>query len=618
LEKLEVFDPGKDGDLAVFFRMRPLDTHLAALFQRMDPDMDPLLGLAVKILSARTREGHVCLDLAGRDGIWPRALRMAGMEASLDACRRKMATSSLVGERAEEIRPLILAGNRLYLRRYFRAESGLAEGLLKRAREDVHLPDAVALKEALDRFFPGQPQGPVNMQVIAAFAATRKKLCVVVGGPGTGKTTTVCRLLATLCSLVHPLPEVVLAAPTGKAAGRLAASITAGKVGLGGLGEGLLAAIPESASTLHRLLGAGQGGRFRYHRDNPLSADLVVVDEVSMVDLFLMARLVEALKPQARLILLGDRFQLSSVAPGAVLGEICKGAVNQKSVAFARDFESTMGESLRDLPVHPRVPVMADCVVELTQSWRFDAAGGIGQLACALNEGCSEGVRRMLIQEKSAGVCWCPLVGPGDLEAILGPWVKEGFGDLMQAEDPESGFAALERFRILCLLREGPFGVEGLNSLAEGILRKEGFLRMAAPWYAGRPVMVGRNDPATGLFNGDVGITLKDGKTGEIRVYFPWEGGGFRAFHPLRLPDVETVFAMTVHKSQGSEFDRVLLVLPDRDTPVLTREILYTAVTRARQKVVLAGGAELLALGAGRTIRRASGLGETLWRVQAE
>lgn len=576
--------------------------------------MSPTLNLAVTLLSARTREGHVCLDLAGRDGIWPRVARMAGVEPGLDVCRRQMDVSPLVGQQPEDVKPLMLMGNRLYLRRYFRAENRVAQGLLRRAETTLPLPDHRALKDALQRFFPEQDPENANMQKIAALTAAMKALCVIVGGPGTGKTTTVCRLLATLCTLAETPPEVVLTAPTGKAAGRLGASMMAGKSGLPPLPPDHLAAIPESASTLHRLLGLGHGRPPRHHGGNPLSADLVVVDEVSMVDLFLMARLMDALKPNARLILLGDRFQLSSVLPGAVLGEICKGTTDQRSSAFLQDFEAVLGKPL-PFASQTRLPAMADCVVTLSRSWRFEASGGIGRLARSLNAGKGEELVRMLEAGEEEAISWLPMAGSGNLEAGLKDLVSQGFADLVQAKTPEAAFEALERFRILCVLRQGPFGAEGINTLVESLLEKEGLIRLTGPWYAGRPVIVLKNDPASGLFNGDVGITLKDAQSGELCVYFPAEGGGFRAFHPLRLPEVETVFAMTVHKSQGSEFDGVLLLLPDRDVPVLTREILYTAVTRARKTVGIAGRSEILMLGTGRTVRRASGLGEALWKV---
>ncbi|TWI73078.1 DNA helicase/exodeoxyribonuclease V alpha subunit [Desulfobotulus alkaliphilus] len=595
------------------FRLQPLDHHLAALFQRMDPEMPAVLHLAVRILSARTREGHVCLDLAGRDGFWPRVSRMVDLEGGLDAWRRDIVASSLVGERPEDLRPLMLMGNRLYLRRYFRAEAKVAEGLLKRAGETFCIQDTAALKKVLDFYFPEQEDGNINMQKAAAFAAAGKPLSVIVGGPGTGKTTTVCRLLASLCTLAETLPQVVLAAPTGKAAGRLGESMMAGKAALGATESRVFDAIPEFASTLHRLLGLAHGRKPRHHKDNPLPADIVVVDEVSMVDLFLMSKLMDALKPGARLILLGDRFQLASVMPGSVLGEICKGASSEKSEDFIRYFEEIFGKQ-KVFSARSGLSPMADCVVALSRSWRFDSAGGIGRLARSLNEGQGADVAAMLEQGEENHVLWSPVMAAPDLAHKLRDFILGGFSKLMEALTPEDAFAVLDCFRILCVLKEGPFGVGGINGLVESILEKEGLLRLSGPWYRGRPVIVLRNDPASGLYNGDVGVTLEDGQSGEMAVYFPSEDGGYRSFHPLRLPEVETVFAMTVHKSQGSESDRVLLVLPDRDVQVMTREILYTAVTRARKEVILAGRMEILMQGTERRVRRSSGLGDVLWK----
>lgn len=310
------------------------------------------------------------------------------------------------------------------------------------------------------------------------------------------------------------------------------------------------------------------------------------MDEASMVDLALMAKLVEAVPGHARLILLGDRNQLASVEAGAILGDICPPAQDR-----------------------PAGPALADCVIELGHSWRFGADSDIGRLARAINAGDAEAALALLADPSAEAVALIEPDSPSALPALLGQLVRAGFGPSLQPGDPARRLERFDRFRLLAALRSGPAGVDGLNALVERALAGEG-LRAEGAFYPGRPIMITRNDYGLGLFNGDVGLVLADGPAGRLRAHFP---GLAEPVSPARLPACETAFALTAHKSQGSEFDGLVLVLPPKASPVVTRELLYTAVTRARERVTLVGSPTVLRTAIESPIQRASGLRGLLW-----
>jgi exodeoxyribonuclease V alpha subunit len=412
--------------------------------------------------------------------------------------------------------------------------------------------DSTGTKAMLDKYFAQQADlTEIDWQREAAKSASQQSFTMITGGPGTGKTTTVLKILALLQELNDCNLEISLAAPTGKAAMRLQQSLNEGKLGLGLTDQRLLDSIPDSVSTLHRLLGPiNQSTQFRHNRDKPLSCDLLVVDESSMIDLAMMSKLLESLHPKARLILLGDKDQLASVESGAVLNDLCSGLPNQ--------------------------------TVELKKTWRF--SGPIKDFALAINYKQASESFNLLIDEKTNDqLC---LIGEDFLEHIYQqylPYVKQ----IKSNNDPAEAMAAFAKFQVLAAVRQGEFGVEGINRNLEKRLQSSR-MQTQLPWYHGKPVMITRNDPSLGLFNGDIGICLYDSKESQLRVWFEESSGSFRAMIPARLPQHETVFAMTIHKSQGSEFERVMLVLPDKPMPILSRELLYTGVTRAKNQVDIA------------------------------
>ncbi|HOD29665.1 MAG TPA: exodeoxyribonuclease V subunit alpha [Syntrophales bacterium] len=605
----------ESGALSPRSRFSPLDEAFGRFIRRIDGRDAPELADAAAWLSRSQAEGHICLDLEAtpEDGL------AGGGEAlptrpGAERWKTLLETSPAVGRPGDRL-PLILDGSRLYLFRYWAYEHAVVRTLTTLATDAAGVPDEARLKAAFECIFP--PDGGAertDWQKVAAFAAARRRFAVVSGGPGTGKTFTVARILALLIAQDPGRPPAIaLAAPTGKAAARLQEAIREARATLA-LPPALGAAIPETASTLHRLLQGRPGTPyFRYHADRPLPADIVVVDEASMVDLALFAKLTGALRPRARLILLGDKDQLASVEAGAVLGDICD---TGRDHGYSREFaEACLRATGERLPADDTAaPGLGDRIVSLRKSYRFGETSGIGALSRAINAGDASRAGAIVRGAETGDVAWRDLPPPEALPRMLAAWIAAHDVAPPAAGDPAELLERFSRARILCALREGPYGVRQVNLIAERFLREKGRIGGGGPWYAGRPVMVTKNDYGLGLFNGDIGMALADPEhRGDLRVFFPAGGGKVRSVPPLRLPEHESVFAMTVHKSQGSEFDDVLFLMPDRDVPVLTRQLVYTAVTRAKRTLWIAGREEIFAAALSRHLRRASGLRDALW-----
>jgi exodeoxyribonuclease V alpha subunit len=557
-------------------------------------------------LSRGTGEGHICLHLDD-------AVPAEDLAASAVLLR----ATGVVGVPGEFL-PLILDNeNRLYLYRYWAYERKLADALLSLAAERPTDLDTASVKNGISRLFPEPPKNEPDWQRIAAAAALWSRLCVISGGPGTGKTTTVVKILALFLEQGGGEGlRIALAAPTGKAAARLRESIRRAK---GRLQEATAVCelIPDDVSTVHRLLGVVPGSsRFRHDSENPLPCDIVVVDEASMVALPLMAKLLQALPRNGRLLLLGDRDQLASVEPGAVLGDISStGSAPQFSPSFRSYLADVTGCSLEENGTADVQPLLADSLVVLKKNYRFDSGSAIGIVSRAINQGNQAAVLETLRDKTRGDACLRDLPTAATLPSALERAVLAGYRDyLVHTDCAATALAAFDRLRVLCAVRGGSYGVVALNRSVEGMLSAHRLISPDTAWYCGRPVMITVNDYALRLFNGDVGIALPDPEQqGALAVFFPAEDGGVRKISPLRLPPHETVFAMTVHKSQGSEFDSVLLVIPPTDSLVLTREILYTGITRARTSVEIWCGEDLLAAALTRRIERRSGLRKALW-----
>ncbi|MEK8081839.1 exodeoxyribonuclease V subunit alpha [Pseudomonas sp. XK-1] len=583
----------------------PLERALVDSLQRLDPAASPVVLVSAALLCMALDKGDVCLPLARLAGQrpWPehdfRLPPQGDWQVQLQA-------SPLVGGNGD-FTPLILEHGRLYLARYQAYERQLAEQLLQRAA-DLPVVDEAQLSESLGRLFSFNQQQP-DWQRLAAAQAVRRKLAVISGGPGTGKTTTVVRLLAALLEQPGAANLAIgLAAPTGKAAARMAEAIRNAKAALP-VSEAIKAALPDEARTLHRLLGSrGDSPQVRHNAANPLALDVLVVDEASMVDLALMAKLLDALPPSARLILLGDKDQLCAVEAGAVFAELCEG--RGFDAQAARELQRITGQQV---PVSEPSSQLGDAVVLLTHSHRFAGDSGIGELARRINGGDVSGTLNLL-KEARSDLAWIAQPTPSDLLERLDQGYAP-FIDAAKSADPAAAFAAFNAFRALCAQREGVWGVAGINEALEARIKRRSQVPSRERWYVGRPVMVRQNDYALGLFNGDIGICLHT-EYG-LRVFFEGEDG-YRPFAPARLPSHDSAFAMTVHKSQGSEFSEVLLVLPEQPSPLLSRSLFYTGITRAKQLVEIWALPPRLGEAVVTRAERAAGLAERLQAKSAQ
>ncbi|WED21245.1 exodeoxyribonuclease V subunit alpha [Vibrio sp. JC009] len=591
--------------------------------------------------------------------------------------------SSVVGGEGDSL-PLIFDGKRLYLQRYWHYEMKVAEKL-QQLSEPLELKneEVTALRSTLDNLFKRQyhylfyalqekqttqierqqlvcdyldvvlPEQidwsavdsvliqatdseqlagldklvPLHVcmswQKVAAAVALNQRLAVISGGPGTGKTTTVAKLLAVIADHSRSggkTMNIKLVAPTGKAAARLTESLGNALRELP-VSDEVKALIPTEAGTIHRLLGAVPNrAEFRHNQANPLHLDLLVVDEASMVDLPMMYKLLDALPQHARLVLLGDKDQLSSVEAGAVLGDIC--SMGQSGYSQQQGHKLSLLTGFAQFRTGMSAGVVSDSLCMLQKSYRFDARSGIGQLAKAVNRGASSGLSGICNRFKD--IDYLPLdessykqmlkISCDNYTSYL-KLVSDNSDDEQTDIKAKSALKQFSRFRVLCAVREGDFGVAGLNQRIEKELARKGLIYPGEDvWYPGRPVMITRNDYSTGLYNGDIGICLLSKENSELKmkVYFELPDGEIKAVLPSRVPDHETAYAMTIHKSQGSEFENPLILLPGEYLPVLTRELIYTGITRAKKTLTLVGDSSVLVKSVNTRTERMSGLMDKL------
>jgi exodeoxyribonuclease V alpha subunit len=630
--------------------IRQLDYQFARFIHSIETNAPEEVAFVAGLLSNELSKGNICLpidqiekrDILSSNGLLPPSLISTLKETPWQAI---LSNASCVGSDsttfADDVAyPLVFDGRRLYLHRYWYYERFLASKLYKLAEPIAFNGQEInRLKQRLDRLFPevaGESRD-LNWQKVAVAVALTRRLSVISGGPGTGKTTTVVKLLLALIEQglqkEHML-KIKLVAPTGKAAARLTESVGS-TVKMLSHDDKVNALIPTSASTIHRLLGAipNRAG-FNHNENNRLHLDILVVDEASMVDLPLMAKLLEALPDHARLVLLGDKDQLASVEAGAVLGDICSFSnlgYGTKQVALLSSLTGISEQEYISAKAcasngKDMSSSLADSLCVLRKSYRFDEHSGIGLLAKAINEGETQNAKRVLTgQYKDVSYSILTSETYHEMISFLCAQYKTYLDCVHQAANIDvsqmesHALKALSLFvqcRLLCAVRGGEFGLNTLNNQIEMALNSDKIIQSNEElWYVGRPVMITRNDHTLGLFNGDIGITMlvsQRDETGEeqsyLKVFFEMPDGSVKAVLPSRIPDHDTAYAMTIHKSQGSEFPTTVIVLPTDFSPVLSRELIYTAVTRARNHLRLFADEKIVFQSIKQRTERLSGL----------
>ena len=621
--------------------IRAVDLTIAKFLHERDPSSDGRVLLAGALASYQYGMGHTCLDLrelltspasflntrSPNGATQENQIPEPSLESLIAQSNGKdwmaaIAASSLVGK-AEASAPLVLDTERLYLTRNWDHEQRISREI--GARLEMPRNQAADVAATLGILFPDEgvdapgsrPQGP-NWQKISAALASEGGFLILTGGPGTGKTYTVARILA-LLQRDKPL-RILLAAPTGKAAARLSESIA---TAVQTIPEHLRQHTPGKAVTIHQMLGASRHGRrYRHDADNPLQADVVVIDEASMIDIEMMAAILKAVPPKTQLILVGDKDQLASVEAGSVLGDLCKEVESRGYTDQTCERIRTLsGEIIHSVP-DENTDSLAQRTVMLRYSKRFDDHSGIGLLAQAINAGDSEEVLKLLESHNQYADIRSLAFRDAPSQTNFRNWVLGGhLASSVSAESADKGFGhylellrethpsveatdehvmawsqsildAYSGYQILCALRTGPFGVGRINEVVESILLEEKVIDRKGAWYEGRPVMMTRNDYELGIMNGDIGIALnvpnRDRTGWVLKVAFRHDDGSLKFVLPSRLSEADTVYAMTIHKSQGSEFEHAVLLFPEaQDSPIMTRELIYTGVTRAKKQLTI-------------------------------
>ena len=632
-------------------QMTSLDCHLALFFEQKSQLTDDLAKrrflFLVAWLSMAVRHGHVCINLTQLTQkhialqsneliaaqIW-HDLASPTQNHWLALCET-LIQQQLIAQNSATA-PFVLQGSRLYMQRMWQNEQRIIHFFSHNNLTEQAIP---FVKNIVDRLFQTPIGNDINInnnihnnnepdwQKIAVAQAITRKISIISGGPGTGKTTTAAKILAGFIMLHSHLQEnqrtlrIIASAPTGKAAARLNESLGKAIQTLD-LSADIKKSIPTEAITLHRLLGAKAGSNdYLHNKTNPLNVDILLIDEASMIDLSMMAKLIEALPNHAKLILLGDKEQLSSVEAGAVFGDLCLMHSQGYSQTHSALISSTTGFIIN---AQHSSSVIADTICLLQKSYRFNESSGIGLLANAIKAGDAKQAKHYLLAQQSLAqayndIAYYPLKNQQDYAQALhfAATQYHHYIDAIHA-DPQNIahiWQQFNHFRLLCVLREGQFGVQGLNQAIETILhsQKRITLKKHDSWYIGRPIMILKNSFSLGIFNGDIGITLPSLEdANKLRVYFILADGSIKGYLPSRLPEHETAFAMTIHKSQGSEFNSVLTILPDEFLPLLTRSLLYTAITRAKKQAIIYADLAILEQTITNNYQRESGLIEQL------
>jgi exodeoxyribonuclease V alpha subunit len=558
------------------------------------------------LVSKKLAEGHICLDLSA---IGSEEEELPSYYQSLDIAIKNLPENKLVTKNAEEKQPFVLHQNRLYLQRYFNYESKILDRIVgfvesEKASEPLRINELKQNKDFIATLFTNNT-GTVNWQLAAAISSYLNNFSIITGGPGTGKTTTVAKILAILFHL-NPNLKVGLAAPTGKASARMAESLKNAQLDVS---ESIKSKFQEiQPATLHRLLGyIPDSPYFKHNADNPLNFDVIIVDESSMIDAALFSKLLDAVDPQTRLILLGDKNQLASVEAGSLFGDLCM-AQNELNIfnaerlslinSFIDEPSSQINKETRSSE-HP----LFQHIIELQYSHRFNSKKGIGKFSSAIISNDKAKINEFIAQNADEQV----LIDSNFEQTVFENFVA-AYKEYIAETDIQKALNKFNQLRVLCAIREGEQGLYVTNKKIEQYLQNQGFLKIDGEFYENRPIIMNSNNYDIGLFNGDIGIIRKD-EQGVLKAFFEDSEGKLKQVLPGLLAGIETVFAMTIHKSQGSEFDKVLNLLPKNEgINILTRELLYTGVTRAKKQVVLQATAKSILDASEAQVKRASGI----------
>ena len=570
--------------------------------------------ISAALTSNALHDGHTCLDLsffAAKQFTYHTLPFSVDYFPSIPQWCEILLSSDVAGLPGD-YKPLIVDNNRLYLHRYWNYEQKLVKSLLSRINTTFPM-DFDKYIDQITSLFNNSEAG-LDFQHIAALVSLVNKCTIISGGPGTGKTTTVAKILALLLIVHGKKLRIALAAPTGKAAARLSSSITQALPAITCSDE-IKSCIPSQATTLHRLLGTiSHSPEFIYNETNPLPYDIVVIDEASMIDLALMSKLITSLSAECKLILLGDKDQLSSVEAGSVLGDICDTGTPH---SFTSDFCKKLQAIVPEFTVSTKSePQFANCLVTLQKSYRFDNMSGIGLLSRAINDGDSDLAFEILSRPDQKECVFKPLSTLSDFNSMLHNFSRTHFAPLHKTTDPQLLFSSLDSFRILCAVRNSSFGVNAINEQITSML----FQKKSDPTqvFHGKPIIITSNNYSLNIFNGDTAVIVQDSSDStNLKVAFRNQDNSIRYLLLRQIVSWEPAYSLTVHKSQGSEFDSVLVILPPVQSPVLTRELLYTAVTRAKKRVEIWGTPQILSSCINSQIVRTSGLREKLWGFTA-
>jgi exodeoxyribonuclease V alpha subunit len=563
-------------------------------------------------VSKKLEEGHICLDLEDE---------LFSENNNID--KEKLLSLDLVTtDPQKNIQPFVLFNNKLYLQRYFYYETGIIDKiktLLSGNTGKKYQNELLKKKQFIENIFKDNinEDQRISWQLIASLSAIINDFVIITGGPGTGKTTTITKFLALLFS-IDPGISVSIAAPTGKAAARMNESLANVAEKESNIPEDIRNKINKiSAGTIHRLLGVNyHNNSFVHNSENRLKQDVIIIDEASMIDVALMAKLFDAIRNDAKLILLGDKNQLASVEAGSIFSDLCNipdktNIINTADVDFYNNFIIDEKQKL-PYPESNTENLLAGKIIELQHSYRFDLKYDIGKFSSLVIAGITGENQLLYPYEKCWNKVQCVKISEDYNDPVFNDYLKY-YEEYASEENIEKAFEKLKKSMILCVVREGTYGFKTYNRLVEKHLESKGLINSDGIFYHKQPVMITSNDYNLGVFNGDIGIIRKDDDTEQMYIYFQDDKEGIRKFPVVNITSFDTVYAMTIHKSQGSEYDNVVVVLPgDENIHILSRELIYTAVTRARKNVLILSKKEVLIQAVKRKINRISGIKERI------